>query len=419
MIQKAVKYILKNIGLVSFCLLISLSVKAKTLEVGANQPFKSIKSAIALAKHGDTVLVHKGLYREGNIRIDKEIVFIGKDFPVLDGQKKYEVLSIYADGVVIKGFKIIKSGMATLHDPCGIKVYNKRAVTIENNLLDDNFFAIYIQNGTNCLVKNNKITAYGKDEQFGNGIHAWKSDSLQVIGNTISGHRDGIYFEFVKNSIVWRNISTKNIRYGLHFMFSNENAYIANVFINNGAGIAVMYSAKVKMFANHFEENWGDAAHGLLLKEISDAYILGNKFIKNTSGIYMEGTNRVIVEKNVFKANGWAMRIQSSCADNAISKNNFEGNTFDVSTSGSLVLNTFNGNYWDKFEGYDLNKDGIGDIPFRPLSLFAVIAENNPSVMLLFRSFMITLLDQSEKILPSITPDNFIDHVPLMKPLSL
>ena len=113
------------------------------------------------------------------------------------------------------------------------------------------------------------------------------------------------------------------------------------------------------------------------------------------------------------------MKIQASCMDNDIKSNNFVGNTFDISTNGILVLNTFNGNYWDKYEGYDLDKNGIGDVPFHPLSLFAVLTENNPSAMLLFRSFMITLLDKSEKILPSITPDNFIDKTPLMHSLSL
>lgn len=401
-------------------LLFSSFLQAKVIEVGANRPVKSIKKAISLAKTGDTVLVNEGLYKEGNIIIDKKIIFIGKNYPILDGQKKYEVVSIKADGVIVKGFKVINSGYGTLDDPCGIKVYNRKNVVIQNNILDNNFFGIYIQNGTKCIVKNNKIKAYGKQEQLiGNGIHCWKSDSLQISANTISGHRDGIYFEFVTNSVIWRNISTKNVRYGLHFMFSNDDAYISNVFKNNGAGVAVMFTKRVKMFNNFFEENWGDSAYGLLLKEISDSYIVGNKFDKNTTGIHMEGTSRILVEKNVFEANGWGMKIQASCMDNDIKNNNFVGNTFDISTNGILVLNTFNGNYWDKYEGYDLDKNGIGDVPFHPLSLFAVLTENNPSAMLLFRSFMITLLDKSEKILPSITPDNFIDKTPLMHSLSL
>jgi nitrous oxidase accessory protein len=399
-----------------FCLI----GNAKTITVGKSYPVKTIKQAIALANDGDTIIVTQGVYKEGTIIIKKKIKFIGKNFPVIDGQNKAEVLSVVADSVVVKGFKIINSGYATLNDPSGIKVYDRNFVVIENNILDNNFFGIYLQNCKNSIVRNNTIKAYNKAEQLiGNGIHCWKSDNLQIIGNKISGHRDGIYFEFVTQSVIWRNISNYNIRYGLHFMFSNDDSYIGNVFKGNGAGVAVMFTKNVKMFNNHFEENWGDSAYGLLLKEISNSHIIGNKFMKNTSGIYMEGTSKIKIEKNVFEANGWGMKIQASCMENEIVNNNFLGNTFDIATNGSLVLNTFDGNYWDKYEGYDLDKNGIGDVPYHPLSLFSVLTENNPSSMILFRSFMITLLDKSEKVLPSITPDNFIDNKPLMKSLPL
>ncbi len=399
---------------------ISYILCAKKYEVGNNKTYKTIKSALEKTQDGDTVYVYEGVYKEGNIIISKPVQLIGVNFPVLDGQKKYEILSIKASNTLVAGFKVQHSGFATLEDPGGIKIYNARNVVVIDNILDDNFFAIYLQQSSNCIVKNNRITAYGVEEQqIGNGIHCWKNDSLQIIGNTVTGHRDGIYFEFVTNSIIWRNISKANIRYGLHFMFSNNDSYISNVFKNNGAGVAVMFTQKVKMFNNTFSENWGDAAYGLFLKEISDSYIFGNKFRKNTEGIHMEGTSRIEVEKNIFEANGWGMKIQASCMDNEIVSNNFIGNTFDISTNGSLVLNTFNGNYWDKYEGYDLDKNKIGDVPYHPLSLFSVIVENNPPAMLLFRSFMVTLLDKSEKIMPSLTPDNFIDNTPLMHSLKL
>lgn len=401
-------------------LLVSFSLHATTINVGKKYAVKSVKKGIALAKIGDTVIVHGGLYREGNIIIDKKIVFLGKDLPILDGEKKHEILSIHADSVVVDGFKIIKSAYATITDPCGIKVYNRNHVLIQNNVLDDNFFGIYLQNCQKCTIKNNYLKAYGKEEQqLGNGIHCWKSNDILIIANHIDGHRDGIYFEFVYDSLIWRNISINNIRYGLHFMFSHSDTYITNVFKKNGAGVAVMYTKNVKMFNNYFEENWGDAAYGLLLKDISDSYIFNNRFARNTSGIYMEGTSRIKVEKNIFESNGWGMKIQASCMENEIVNNNYLKNTFDISTNGSLVLNTFNTNYWDKYEGYDLDKNGIGDVPYHPLSLFAVLTENTPSAMLLYRSFMITLLDKSEKVLPSITPDNFIDKTPLMKSLPL
>ncbi|MCC6370182.1 MAG: nitrous oxide reductase family maturation protein NosD [Bacteroidia bacterium] len=392
----------------------------RTFVVEKNKNIGSIKKALAMCKNGDTIIVMPGTYREGNLIIDKSIYFLGKDYPVLDGQKKFEIVSIKASKVVISGFKVQHSGYATLDDPGAIKVYDGRDVIISNNILEDNFFGIYIQYGRHCVIKNNRIVAFGIEEQhIGNGIHCWKSDSLQIIGNSVSGHRDGIYFEFVTNSLIWKNTSTKNIRYGLHFMFSNNDSYISNFFKNNGAGVAVMFTHKVKMINNVFEENWGDAAYGLMLKEISDSYISGNRFKKNTTGIYMEGTSRIIVEKNVFESNGWGMKIQASCMDNEIRSNNFIGNTFDISTNGDVVLNSFNGNYWDKYQGYDLDKNNIGDVPYHPLSLFSVIVEQNPPTMLLYRSFMITLLDKSEKIAPSLTPDNFLDKTPLMHSLNL
>ena len=394
--------------------------KATIIGVGKQKAFTQIKQAIAAAQAGDTVLVESGLYKEGNIVINKKIFFLGNNLPILDGEHKFEILSIKADSVTVKGFRVQHSGYATLDDPGGIRVYDSNFVTISENDLYDNFFGIYIQYGTHCVVKNNTIVAFGKDEQqIGNGIHCWKSDSLQIIGNHVSGHRDGIYFEFVTHSVIWRNISFDNLRYGLHFMFSNNDAYFTNLFKNNGAGVAVMYTKNVTMMNNTFEENWGDAAYGLLLKEISDSYISGNFFQRNTSGIYMEGTNRIKAEKNVFKSNGWGMKIQASCMDNVINNNNFIKNTFDISTNGTLVLNTFNENYWDKYEGYDLNKDNIGDIPYHPLSLFSVIVENNEPAMLLYRSFMVSLLDKSEKMLPSLTPENFIDNKPLMRAAKL
>lgn len=411
---------MRNLCLIWLLFFLSFCLEGKQLHVGIGKEYKAIKSAIQHCKDGDSVIVFGGVYKEGNIIVDKGIKLIGQNFPVLDGQKKYEVLSIKANYVLVTGFKVQHSGYATLNDPGGIKIYDSHHVSVINNVLDDNFFGIYLQYSKHCVVKNNKLIAYGVEEQqIGNGIHCWKSDSLQITGNSISGHRDGIYFEFVTNSLILKNVSTKNIRYGLHFMFSNSDSYISNVFKNNGAGVAVMFTNKVKMYNNIFEENWGDAAYGLMLKEISDSYIVGNKFRRNTSGIYMEGTNRIMVEKNVFESNGWGMKIQASCMDNEITRNNFEGNTFDISTNGSLVLNTFNNNYWDKYEGYDLNKDNVGDVPYHPLSIFSVIVEKNPPAMLLFRSFMVTLLDKSEKIMPSLTPDNFVDNTPLMRSLDL
>lgn len=386
------------------------------IHVGPLHKVKSIRTAIRIANNGDTILVTAGIYKEGNLIISKQLTFIGDKYPIIDGQNKYEVFSIKASKVVIDGFKIYHSGTSNLDDYAGIKVYDSREVTIQNNILDDTYFGIYLQYAKRCVIKNNRLKAYNKEEQqSGNGIHCWKSDSLSITGNTVDGHRDGIYFEFVTNSSIKSNTTSNNIRYGLHFMFSNNDTYQFNSFIGNGAGVAVMYSNKVSMLNNQFKENWGDAAYGLLLKEISDSYITGNTFEKNTTGIYLEGASSIKMDHNIFKNNGWAMKIQASCMDIKVSTNNFVGNTFDIGTNGSLVLNTFNKNYWDKYEGYDLNHDTMGDIPYRPVSMYSMIVEQNPPAMMLFRSFITSLLDKTEKLIPSLTPENLKDNTPLMR----
>jgi nitrous oxidase accessory protein len=396
-------------------LFIATSVSAAIIRVGSGHMYKSIRSGISAAAEGDTVMVDQGHYREKNLVVKKRITLIGNKLPVLDGEGKYEIISVYTSGVTIEGFKLKHSGVSSLEDLSGIKVSNSSHVTIRNNILEDTFFGIYIQNGSNSQILNNQLIGVSLEEQrSGNGIHCWKSQNMYIAGNRISGHRDGIYFEFVTNSVIRKNIAAKNLRYGLHFMFSNDDSYVSNVFRNNGSGVSVMYSKRIKMISNHFEENWGDAAYGILLKEISDGIMEDNYFARNTSAIYMEGANRIAMTRNTFKDNGWALKIQANCMDVLLERNNFIGNTFDVGTNGSLVLNTFRNNYWDKYEGYDLNKDKIGDIPFRPVSMYSIIVEKFPVAMILFRTFITTLLDKTEKILPSLTPENLKDNEPLM-----
>ncbi|MGB4938042.1 MAG: NosD domain-containing protein, partial [Ferruginibacter sp.] len=265
---------MKKVIYISLLILLANAVFAKIIRVGKQRAVKTIQAGLVLALDGDTVLVDAGTYHEKNILIKKSISFIGVNHPVLDGDNKFEVISIRANGVLVDGFHIINTGISSIEDYAGIKVYSSRDAVIRNNILNKTFFGIYIEYGVNCLVENNTLTANSKVEQeSGNGIHAWKSDSLRILGNTITGHRDGIYFEFVKNSVIWRNVSEKNLRYGLHFMFSNNDAYYCNLFRNNGAGVAVMFSKELKMVNNIFEENWGDGAYGLLLKEISDGFI--------------------------------------------------------------------------------------------------------------------------------------------------
>ncbi len=397
-----------------------LHSKGGTLEVGKGKSYNTIQSAIAAANNGDEILVYPGIYAEGEIMIDKYLSLKGIGYPVIEGKKQYQLVRITADNVSLTGFELRNSGYSSSYDWAAIKVVNSNNVLLKNNRLYNNTFGIYLQQTSGCMIVNNLIKASNNNEtESGNAIHCWKSDNIKILNNEVTGHRDGIYFEFVTKSLIQNNNSYKNIRYGLHFMFSHSDSYIQNIFRNNGSGVAVMFSNHVIMKYNLFEENWGSAAYGIFMKEISDGVIAHNRFIRNTMGVYLEGTNRIQVTKNLFSYNGWAMRVQASSADNNITDNNFMGNTFDVGTNGTNQLNTFLNNYWDKYEGYDLNKDGIGDVHFMPVSLYSMIIEKMPVASILLRSFMITVMDKVERIIPSITPIALKDDKPLMKPVVL
>lgn len=393
---------------------------AGIVRVGKNQAIQSVQQGILQAKEGDTIYVHAGIYHESKLIIEKSITLVGKGWPVIDAQNKGEIFFIRSRNVWLQGFKLQHTGRSDMKEIGAVMIYDSYAITVYNNQIEDANFGISVQNSKRCTIKDNHIKAFNKNEVLsGNGIHGWKADSLIIIGNTISGHRDGLYFEFVKNSLIWRNKSTENVRYGIHFMFSNNNTYIGNIFEKNESGVAVMFSSKIQMYNNYFHDNWGDATYGILLKEITDSHISGNSFVQNTIALQMEGCSRIKVFKNKFINNGFALKIQASCDDNDFTHNNFIANTFDIATNGTLVLNTFDGNYWDKYEGYDLDRNKIGDISFHPVSLYSMIIAHNPAALMLFRSFMVTLLDKSEKLMPIITPESLVDHFPHMKPFDL
>ncbi|HRE36902.1 MAG TPA: nitrous oxide reductase family maturation protein NosD [Chitinophagaceae bacterium] len=401
-------------------LFLSANGFSRNIIVGKNQPVSSIRKAIEIAKDFDSITVLPGVYKEGALQLTKSLTIIGQNYPILDGENKYEILLISGQNITVTGLAFRNSGYSALNDYASIKLVDASKVTIAANKITNAYFAIHVSNTSYATIKNNNITGTPTSEQLtGNGIHLWKSRYALIENNTIQGHRDGIYFEFVTNSTIRNNHSEKNIRYGLHFMFSNDDAYLNNTFKDNGAGVAVMYSKKVKMENNHFDQNWGPSAYGILLKDISDSYISHNTFYKNTVGIHMEGTSRMTIERNKFKENGWAIKVQASCENNSFQRNNFTGNSFDVGTNGSLSLNEFSNNYWDKYEGYDINRDGVGDVPYHPVSMYSMIIEQNPNALMLLRSFTVQLLDKAEKAIPSLTPENLVDKKPMMKSLKL
>jgi nitrous oxidase accessory protein len=171
------------------------------------------------------------------------------------------------------------------------------------------------------------------------------------------------------------------------------------------------------MYDNLFDHNWGRSSYGLLLKEIYDGEIRRNTFATNTVGIHIEGASRIRYENNTFQRNGWAVRIAGGCLDNHFHANNFLSNAMDFVLNGRVNSNTFNGNYWTEYAGYDLDRDQRGDVPHRPVKLFSYIVSRAPESIVLLRSLFIELLNFSEKVSPAFTPAGILDEEPLMHPV--
>lgn len=406
---------------VTFLLFVSYSGFSKTITIcssGCN--YKNIQVAVDKSINGDSIFIKSGVHKASNIVIYKKSLFIyGEEGTIIDTEEKGYGFSVEATDIVIKNLVIKNIKLSYTKEYAAILLFNSYDFILENIIVENAFFGFLIQKSKNGLIKNNTISGQGKAEaDSGNAIHLWNCENVKIINNDVRRMRDGIYLEFGSNSYIANNYSTENLRYGLHFMFSNNNTYEHNIFANNGAGVAVMFSKKIKMYNNIFKKNWGTASYGILLKEINDAELKHNIFEDNTIGINADGTNRIIFSQNTFKNNGYAIKVVGGCYDNIYSENNFLYNSFDLSYSGNLNGNKFENNYWSNYTGYDLDKDGIGDIPYRPVKLFSYLVNRTPESIVLLRSLFIDIIDFSEKVSPVFTPENLIDNKPLMKQIT-
>ncbi len=394
----------------------SYTIHAQTVEVCSTCTSKTIKEGIKNATAFDTLLIKKGTYKEMDILVDKPLTIIGENYPIVDGENRGEIIKVVADSVTIDGLFIINVGTSYTKDHAAVRIKESKYFTIKNLVLEKLFFGIYLEKSSNGKVFHNKIIGDAEDEyNSGNGIQLWYSKNIEIENNIVTHVRDGIYLEFSDFCTITNNISRDNIRYGLHFMFSNDDVYKDNTFQNNGAGVAVMFSKKIIMRNNLFKDNWGSASYGLLLKEINDSEIINNTFEDNTIGINIEGSNRVTYRHNDFIGNGWAIKSRGACYTNHFLENNFLYNSFDLSYNSKLNDNKFEGNYWSGYTGYDLNKDGIGDIPYRPVKLFSYVVNRTPETIILLRSLFIDIINFSEKVSPVFTPDDLVDSRPKMK----
>ncbi|HMA04193.1 MAG: nitrous oxide reductase family maturation protein NosD [Gemmatimonas sp.] len=389
---------------------------ALLVNVTPGGPVRTIRNALSLVARGGTIVVHPGTYHDSTIIVDMPVRIVGEGDAILDGDGMRQIMTIAADSVTVQGLHFENVGVAFTEDLAAIKVIRVSSCEIRDNRIDNAFFGVYLQEVSGCVVDGNTLRAGRlRDATSGNGIHLWHSRDITIAGNHITGHRDGIYFEFTREAHVHDNVSTDNLRYGLHFMYSDSCDYQRNTFRHNGAGVAVMYSHHVLMVENRFQGNRGSSAYGLLLKEIADSHLQRNVFFDNTAALVADGATRLVADHNQFVDNGWALKLQASTEDAQFSDNEFAGNTFDVSTNSRSSSSTFRGNYWSAYDGYDRNRDGVGDVPYSPVRLASIVVAQNEPALILLRSNFLFLLDAAERVFPALTPEALVDSAPAMR----
>ena len=377
--------------------------------------FTRVSDAVVRVARNGVVVIEAGVYREPTIIVRQPLTLEGQPGATLDGGGVREIMAVGADSVSIRGLTFRNTGTSQATDRAALRIVEAAGCLIERNRFENTLFGIYLQRAESCLIRRNYLRGMeGSQTVTGNGLHSWSSHNVVFEDNEIVGHRDGIYFEFTTSSVARRNVSRESRRYGLHFMFSDSCRYEANTFYNNESGVAVMYAKYITIINNTFERNRGSAAYGLLLKEISDSKVHGNKFIENSIGLHMEGANRNEVFDNDFLRNGWAVRVLADAQDNMLRGNVFSGNVFDVGTNSRLNYSTFDGNWWDRYRGYDLDRNGRGDVPHPPVRLFALLVEQSPPALVLVRSLLVDMIDVAERVVPALTPETLRDNAPLM-----
>ena len=382
-------------------------------------PYTSVAAAVQAAKPGDHIVVRAGTYPTQDVRVDRRVTISGEGWPVLDAGGEHQVLVIVADSVTVTGLVFRNVATSFVNDRAAVRVDGVTACDVRDNRFERTFFGVYLARTRDCRVTGNRFRgAYRSEATSGNAVHLWNTVGTVVERNEDTGHRDGIYLEFARHARVADNESHDNFRYGLHFMFSDSCAYERNLFTRNGAGVAVMYTNVVVMTGNRFLENEGPTAYGLLLKDINDSRVEGNVFRRNTVALHLEGSNRIKVLGNDFESNGWAVRLLGNSDDGRLERNRFVANSFDLSTNAASATATLDANEWDEYRGYDLDRDGFGDVPFRPVRLFAILVQDNEPALILLRSLFIDLLDVAERVLPVLSPQGLVDHRPVVRKAS-
>lgn len=384
-----------------------------------------LQAALVSANSGDTIRVPPGTYA-GPIVIDKPITLIGEGMPVIEGNGRGDVITIGAPDVTVRGLVVRNSGDSLDQENAGITGLAPN-LTIEGNHLEETLFGVYLKQAPNSVVRGNIIDS--KDlpvARRGDGIRLWYSEGGLVEDNTVIGGRDVVIW-FSPNGVVRRN-TVENGRYGLHFMFSDNQLVEDNILCRNSVGAFLMYGRGLTMRRNLMAENRGPSGYGVGLKDVDDIVAEGNRLVGNRVGLYVDNSPRerdasVRFARNLIAYNELGVSLLPLVKRNTYTQNVFWENGEQVSLSGGgqLSENEWSdaglGNYWSDYAGFDADGDQVGDVAYTPQSLYEELLARHPELRLFRYSPAVAALDFAAEAFPIFQPEPKItDPHPLTAP---
>ncbi|HEX7011077.1 MAG TPA: nitrous oxide reductase family maturation protein NosD [Phycisphaeraceae bacterium] len=387
-----------------------------------------LQPMIDQAQPGQTIRVPAGLYA-GPVIVNKPLELIGQPGAVIDGAGRGDVVVIEAPDVTFRGFTIRATGDSLDRENTGISATAPRA-RIEDNILEDVLFGVYLKEAPHTIVRNNTIG--GKDLDIarrGDGIRVWSSPDCLIQGNRVHHSRDVVMWFSPRVRVVGNHI--RHGRYGLHFMYSDDNVLENNRLEDNAVGAFLMYSRRLTLRSNTFLRNRGTSGYGLGLKDVDGLEAQDNRFIANRVGIYLDNSPASVDVTQTFKRNLLAyndigIAFMPSVRRNAFSDNVLLGNFEQVAVlgSGTLIDNDFTpagrGNFWSDYAGYDQDGDGVGDLPYQAQSLFESLMDREPKLRLFLMSPAQQAVELAARAAPMIRPQPKVtDTRPLMRPPTL
>jgi len=416
---------MRVLALASLAILIAAASPAHARVLHAPASPGAAARALAAAQPGDTVSLARGVH-PGPLAVGRAVTLRGEPGAVVDGGGRLTVLDVTSGGATIEDLALRGSGARVLTVDCGIHVRQAAGVVLRRVRLSDVLYGVYAERADGLVIEDCSFTGRarpGDENGAGNGIHLWYSHGATVSRDTCARFLDGIYLSFANRTRVEHSVLEDAGRYGLHTMYCQDGRVADSRFRRNVAGCAIMFSNHLRLERNEFAHNRGPRTYGVLLRDCSAGEFTANRMVDNTIAMFMDNSNRNHIRDNLVQDNGWGVLLFSSCAKNTFAGNAFINNDYPVALDMRRSDNRFDdgehGNFWSESAPYDLDGDGVSDVPYSPVSAFAFVSKQYPDLAILARSPAVAALAVAERVIPALRPSEAVDRLPMVSPPAL